>query len=176
MLHAPPVWVSFFVILLLFSVLQLRLGVLLSLCGALCARVRVLCRFTCTYHVQIFCFLLCCCAFKNMYCSPIRISLCLVFAAPLAYAFICTRPNRFVSICTHLCHFLSTLPKHDVRGNFPDHMIQILVFKTVKPPLLCCFRVPRVPCTPSHSSAPIRAHLHLLAPVYTLNCNRYNVI
>ena len=51
----------------------------------------------------------------------------LVFAFPLAYGCIRTLPNHFAPICTHLCRFLSNTPKHDVRGNFPDHSTQILV-------------------------------------------------
>ena len=111
--------------------------------------------------------------FKNMPCSPIWDSFCLVFASLLAYASIRTRTDWSVPICTHTHHFLPNTPKHDVRGNFPGHRAQILTCETLNVPCLPCFCVPRGPCTPTHPSAPIRTHLNLFVPVFTLNWNVY---
>ena len=100
---------------------------------------------------------------------PIYYSFCLVFASDIDHTFIRPHLHQSVSICAHSHHFLHILPKHDVRGNFPGHRTQILVFKTIYAPCLPCFCVPCAQCTPTHQSAPIRIHSHLFLPVCTLS-------
>ena len=93
---------------------------------------------------------------------------CIVFAFLVAYACIITHPNRYVPIRTHPWLYLSHLPKHHVRGNFPGHRAQILTCSTLNEPFLPCFCVNRAPCVPTHSSSPICTRLHLFIPVSTL--------
>ena len=83
------------------------------------------------------------------------------------------RINLYPSICTHSHHFWTTLQKHDVRGNLPDHRTQILTCVTLNAPPLSCFRVPRVSWTPTHASTPIYTHSHPFKPVYTLSLYVY---
>ena len=107
-------------------------------------------------------------ASQNIPSSPIWVSFCPVFARILVNASIRDLPNRSVPICTHPHHFLTHPPKHDVRGNFPDHSTQILTCETLNDPCLYCFCAPRVPCVPAHLSAPIHTHLHHFLPIRTL--------
>ena len=131
-------------------------------------------RVTC----KSFDFYCCCCTFKNMSCSPICSSFCIVFASILAYVSILTHPNRSAPSCIHLCHFLSTLTKHDVRGNFPGHMTPNPALQDPKCPLLALFLCSSCPLRPT---TPIRTHPHPFATVYTrlhpkLQSIRYNLI
>ena len=116
----------------------------------------------------LFYFVVCMCC-KYVPSSPIYYSFCLVFASLCVHASIRTHPHRYIPIYIHSHHFLPNSQKHDVRGNFPDHRVQILTCKTPYDPCLPCFCVRRAPCAPTHPSAPIYTHLHLFTPVNTLN-------
>lgn len=100
-------------------------------------------------------------------------SLFAVSRSPRAHKPHCTHPHRFIPICTHPCQFLPTRPKHHVRGNFPGHRDLNHALHNHLCLFLSCFCVPPCPCTPLHSSKPIRAHLHPYSPVPTLNSTVY---
>ena len=112
-------------------------------------------------------FSLCVQTFKNMSCSPVFCSFYLVFAPPRVSTPYFTHPNRSASIFTHFWPFSPNRPKHDVRGNFPGHRVQILTCTPINTPRLPCFCIPRASCDPTHPSAPIHTHLYLFSPVYT---------
>ena len=86
----------------------------------------------------------------------------------LADAFIHTHPHPSVPICTHPWHFSSNRPKHDVRGEFPDHRVQILTCETINAPHLPCSCIPCDPWSLMHPSAPIHTHCYLFVPVCSL--------
>ena len=99
---------------------------------------------------------------QNIRCSPIWGCFCLVFASLLANASMLTHKSRYKPTCTHTRHFLSNTPKHDVRGNFPGHRVQIVCCTTIF--LYACLvfvsaRAPILHRTHPGPSAPIYAHL-----------------
>ena len=82
---------------------------------------------------------------KNMFWTTIYASFCLVFAPLFAYALIITHPHPSAPTYTHSWHFWPNLPKHDVRGNFPDHRTQFLAWETLNVPHLLVFVFPVPP-------------------------------
>ena len=80
-----------------------------------------------------------------------------------------THPHRYLSICTHACHFLHTLLKHHVRGNFPGHSVKIMVCRFIFCMCLPSFCVPPCPHDPAHPFAPIYIRKILNCNVYMYN-------
>ena len=107
-------------------------------------------------------------ALEIMTYSPICSSFCLVFAFPRMHASTYTHPNPCTPIRSALCMFFWFVAKHDVRGNFPDH-IGTKACPThhlcLCLPVLC---VPPCPYAPTHPSAPMHTHSRLFSPVCTL--------
>ena len=121
------------------------------------------------HHCRLPVFCRCEHASQNMPCLSICYSFCLVFAPAHDRTPYCTHPNRSAAICTQFWVFLAKRKKHHVRGNFPGHSAPIPTCTTLNVPRLPCCCVPRVPCAPTHPSAPICTHLNLFVPVCTHN-------
>ena len=110
---------AFFVVLLFLSVSQLGLGVPVSLCGVLCARVCALRRFTCTCHVQIFWLLL---LLLHIQKHVLLANSGIFFPCFCFDTCLCIHPHPSEPICTHLHPFVSLFidpPKTWCPGKFP---------------------------------------------------------
>ena len=103
-------------------------------------------------------------ALEIMTYSPICSSFCLVFASPRMNASTYTQPNPCTPIRNALCMFFWFVAKHDVRGNFPDHITPNHGLRDPKCVILALFLCPSCPLRPT---APIRTHPHPITPVCT---------
>ena len=90
--------------------------------------------------------------------------------------FDCTHPHSFLTIHTNTYTFIPAPHAYGFLGKFPGHKAENHALCHNIYVSLPCFPVSPYPCTLSHPSEPIHAHLYLFAPAQTLNCTAYMYI
>ena len=101
---------------------------------------------------------------KKMSFTTVHISFWLVFDTHHRHIPCCALLHASAHICKQLWPFLPTLPKHDVRGNFPDHRVQIRVSMTIFYSFYSVYVSSHAPCTSKHPYKLIQTQSHVYSP------------